>query len=49
MSYIVRINKDMEKKFEKLENGENSIQIINKKVSEISKLELNVNNFFLKS
>jgi len=39
---LFRINEDLEKKIGKIEKGENSIEVINNRVSEISKLETNV-------
>jgi len=38
-----RINEDLEKKIDKIEKGKNSIEVINNRVTEISKLETNVN------
>ena len=39
----------MEKKLEKIQSGENSIEVVTRRVNEILKLETNVNNFLNKN
>lgn len=47
MNYnINRINQDLDKKIQTIEKGKNSIEVLNNRVSEISKLETNVINTF---
>jgi hypothetical protein len=42
LNIIISVHKEIKAKINKLEKGENSVEIVNKRVSEISKLELNV-------